>query len=172
MLNRLLISFGVLGCIILGMMLAVRTSVIDYRIYCVVSGSMEPSIPRGSLVLMKRMLDSQYRLGDVIVYVRDDKKSAPVMHRIIDLQKNQFGIGFISTKGDSNPNGDPWQVNYNQIEGKVIRDVPYAGYLISYLNTKFGFLLIALMTFFFLILGEVKFIWHQCLISNRKQGSM
>ncbi|MEN4018165.1 MAG: signal peptidase I [Methanobacterium sp.] len=90
----------------------------------VVSGSMEPVLYRGDIVI----IDNNPRtaqVGDIIVY-----KAAwfpqPVIHRIIYIGETPEGDTFFVTKGDNNPSPDPVAVYPDQIISKVvsINDAP------------------------------------------------
>lgn len=90
----------------------------------VVSGSMEPALHRGDIVIIDNS-PSSAQVGDIIVY-----KAAwfpqPVIHRIIYIGKTPGGDTFFVTKGDNNPSPDPVAVYPDQIISKVvsINDAP------------------------------------------------
>jgi signal peptidase len=86
-------------------------SIFGITTHVVISGSMEPSIHEGDIVIVKQL--DNYEIGDVIVYIRDDGLS--ITHRIIDI-----GIDGYVTKGDANQQHDPGAAKINQIVGKVI----------------------------------------------------
>lgn len=88
----------------------------------VVSGSMEPEIPVGSLVFIDQR-DQSVDPGDVIAYRVGDTM---IVHRVVD----QNNDGTYITKGDSNDTADPASVTKQQIVGKEIFCVPKAGLLI------------------------------------------
>ena len=89
----------------------------------VVSGSMEPEIPVGSLVFIDQR-DQSVDPGDVIAYLIGDTTDTTIVHRIVD----QNDDGTYITKGDSNDTADPASVTKQQIVGKEIFCVPKAGF--------------------------------------------
>lgn len=95
--------------------------------YIVLSGSMEPSIPTGSIVLVDTT-EKDYRIGDIISYKIEDQI---VTHRIVKMEN-----GIYKTKGDSNEREDSVSLNRSQIIGKIKIFIPKVGYLISYLKSK------------------------------------
>lgn len=104
---------------------------IGYSVYVVQSGSMEPAIRTGSLA----MTDLYYpfeniREGDVVVYEKGDML---VVHRVISVS----GEGF-ETKGDANSQSDGISVTSDNYKGKVIKSVPWLGYLNSALHSFRG----------------------------------
>ncbi len=84
----------------------------------VVSGSMEPAISMGDMVICKEELT--YRLNDVIAYY-DEVDGVFILHRIIGEHEE----GFI-TKGDYNPEADPVVVQPASIQGRVIYEISNA----------------------------------------------
>lgn len=95
--------------------------------YIVLSGSMEPAISTGSIVLVDTT-EKDYRIGDIISYKIKDQI---VTHRIVKMD-----TGIYKTKGDSNEIEDSISLNESQIIGKVKGSIPRLGYLISYLKSK------------------------------------
>ncbi len=91
----------------------------------VLSGSMEPEIPVGSLVYIDRRTKAEeIRAGDVIAYHLGEK--AAVLHRVIRVEKSE---GYFTTKGDANQAEDPGEVSFGQYMGKLVFCIPLAGYL-------------------------------------------
>ncbi len=82
----------------------------------VISGSMEPVISAGDLVIFKTQ--DSYEINDVIAYY-DEQDGVFVLHRIIGSSTD----GFI-TKGDFNPDHDPVPVKFENIQGKVVLAIP------------------------------------------------
>lgn len=108
-------------------------NLLGYQSFAVVSGSMEPTYPVGSIVYAKETPFNELEVGDIISYsISEDTK---VTHRItaIDTEKQQF-----TTKGDANNTEDGEPVNYSSVIGKVVFDVPYLGYLSQYIRTPLG----------------------------------
>lgn len=90
-------------------------------IVAVVSGSMEPVLHRGDLILV--IGEPNPQIGNIIVYNRNDF-SYTIIHRVIKITDE----GYV-TKGDNNPIADPWGVvTKSQVVGKAIFAVPLLGY--------------------------------------------
>lgn len=102
----------------------------------VVSGSMEPEIPVGSLVFIDQR-DQSVDPGDVIAYRIGDTMDTIIVHRVVD----QNNDGTYITKGDSNDTADPASVTKQQIVGKEIFCVPKAG-KVRFICSKAGLLII------------------------------
>ena len=87
-------------------------SVFGFTRTVVMSGSMEPTIPVGSMAIT--MKQDTYEVGDVIMYWNSDY-NLYILHRIVEDTPN----GFI-TQGDANAHPDSQFVKHDQIVGKCI----------------------------------------------------
>lgn len=95
-----------------------------YSEYTVVTGSMEPELPVGSLVLVKSVEAEELEEGDIISYSKGPGDQAVITHRII---KNDRENGEIITKGDANQAEDLEPVKYDFVIGKVEKSFPGLG---------------------------------------------
>lgn len=122
------------------------------KTYVVISGSMEPAIPVGSLVYSKTVEPLTLETGDVIVFYSskaaegggNTSEIIPITHRVV---LNDTTAGEITTKGDANEQNDVSKVIYNNVEGKVIFHIPHLGYIGAPLSSTMGkvaFILIVL----------------------------
>ena len=94
--------------------------VFGYSFFIVKTGSMEPNINMGELIIVKE--NKEYNLGDVITYYDGN---VFITHRVIDKSENVY-----LTKGDMNNEYDE-KVNYGNIIGKVIFHSKLLGILIT-----------------------------------------
>ena len=104
----------------------------------VLSGSMEPSMQRGDILLLHKT--TPIVNGDIIVYSIEGE-GIPIVHRVVSQQIDKDGNRKYLTKGDNNPVDDrglyPKGLTYvtdDMVVGKVAGIVPYAGYLTILLN--------------------------------------
>ena len=95
------------------------------KIYRVASASMEPTIKKDSVILVKP--DLNYKVGDIATY-KTLQNTYPVTHRIIKIFKIQDKYYF-NFKGDANENPDSYSVLETEIIGKYIFSIPYLGKL-------------------------------------------
>ena len=123
-----------------------------YHSRTVLTGSMEPKIPKGSVVINQWADQKNLEVGDVITYQHPaDKKIVYITHRIVKIDKTGLLWRF-ETKGDANPASDFGLVTQAGTEGKVILTIPFIGYLIEFFKTPIGFiLLIALPLLIFIV---------------------
>ncbi len=112
-----------------------KTSVLgSVRSMVVLSGSMEPSLPVGSIVYIRKPLS--YAVNDIITYQTKDDMN--VTHRITGFDFTEEGTVY-NTKGDANKTADSKVILGNQILGKVFLTIPHLGRIISFLNSPKGF---------------------------------
>ena len=95
-----------------------------YSLYSVISGSMEPEIPVGSLVLIHDADPVYVEKGDVIAFYGAADSSAVITHRVVS---NSPAMGEIITKGDANAERDMNPVDYENFIGKVEHVIPGLG---------------------------------------------
>lgn len=100
----------------------------------VMSGSMEPTIPTGSVVFVDEKYDyDKLKINDIAVFQAgnntSDGSSMKVIHRIIEKRDE----GFV-TKGDNNDVSDGVTVTKQTFQGKEVFHIPYIGYGIKLMN--------------------------------------
>lgn len=100
------------------------------------SGSMEPAIQTGSIVVI--MPKETYAVGDVITFGEESETSIPTTHRIVADIISGGQIRF-ETKGDANEEKDSGSVAVSEVIGKVLFSIPYIGYLLDIAKKPWGF---------------------------------
>lgn len=98
--------------------------VFGYGIYAVVSGSMEPAIPTGSLVYIEKTQPEDIREGDIIAFYGARDSAAVITHRVVENNELE---GIFVTKGDANEKEDVNPVDYRDFIGKEVLAVPGLG---------------------------------------------
>jgi signal peptidase len=128
---------------VLGLLLAVVLAVLvgagvawqqGWRVYAVRTGSMEPTIGVGDLVVDGPPGRELPRIGQVVT-VRTNQ--GLVSHRVQGVLSNSDGPTF-TTRGDANPAPDSWQVPQRNLVGVVQYTVPRAGYVTVFLQQPTG----------------------------------
>lgn len=99
-----------------------------YEVYTVISGSMEPAIPTGSLVYTKSIAPEDVKKDDVIAFYSSTDNGAIITHRVV---KNQVVEGKFVTKGDANAKEDAMPTEYSNLLGKVELSVPFMGQILA-----------------------------------------
>lgn len=108
----------------------------------VLTDSMRPGIPAGSIIFTQSTLN--YSEGDIITFKQGN---VTVTHRIVNSEiKN--GKTIFKTKGDANNNVDGKPVDRNDIYGKELASIPFAGNLILFMRTIPGFFVFIILPAF------------------------
>ena len=105
---------------------------LGFHIYHVVSGSMVPKIPVGSLVYVMEEEPADVNKGEIIAYQGGD---SVVIHRVVD---NWVFEGKFTTKGDANDEEDLADINYSQFIGVMKYHIPRMGQMLIILDTAMG----------------------------------
>jgi signal peptidase I len=101
------------------------------------TGSMEPSIERGSMIVVRPVNPFRLAPGDVITYqVRPDDPTF-VTHRVVEVRPDAEPPSVI-TKGDANASNDPEPIPMAMIRGRVLTHVPYVGHVGEHARSPMG----------------------------------
>ncbi len=144
-LRRFLTGGGYLGlalCLaLLGLLLAVAVpKFFGYDSFVIYSGSMEPTVKVGSLLVTKPVAAENLQVGDVIVFRHPENPDTTITHRIAGIREEN-GERIFTTKGDASANPDPREVHLQGQVGKMAYTIPYLGYLVDFIKTKEGALI-------------------------------
>ncbi|WP_336000351.1 signal peptidase I [Halorientalis halophila] len=124
--------------------------------FVVLSGSMEPTIETGSVILVAETAPESIESGDVITF-GGSASAPPTTHRVIEVQETGDGREFV-TKGDNNENADRGTVQAADLVGRVpsvdvpgvgpiLFSIPLVGHFITFGGTKLGMLLLVIVPF-------------------------
>lgn len=122
-----------------------------YRFFYVITGSMEPTIEAGSLIIIKKVDPETLEEGDIIAYISRDPAIYGMVntHRVVKIYEDEERGGReFTTKGDANNEVDILRVTPGDIQGKVIRYSNSAKWLsifLVFINTKAGFFVVVLV---------------------------
>lgn len=154
MMNKAIKILIILVIILLGSIILISYLPIpgNYSILSVQSGSMEPAISMGSIVIIKP--SKEYKINEIITIQDPANKSISVTHRIVDIINTDNTIGFV-TKGDANESFDSEKRDIEDILGKVIIHIPYLGYVISFIKTSPGLLMTIIVPSLVIIISEI-----------------
>ena len=106
-----------------------------YQIYNVLTQSMEPAMPVGSAIYVKRCDPQALRQGEIITYRLSEATGLVETHRVVenDTQAKQ-----LITKGDANALPDVNPVSYERVVGKVVICIPVLGTVSEMLHSGPG----------------------------------
>ncbi|MGX1858006.1 signal peptidase I [Dietzia sp. NPDC055340] len=124
----LLVAVAVLAALVVVPRLAGATP------YTVLTGSMEPALSPGTLIVVKPVPATQLRAGDVITFQIESDNPAVNTHRITQVVYDSEGTPRFQTQGDANNVADRDLLVPGQIRGKYWYSMPYLGYANSALT--------------------------------------
>lgn len=127
--------------------------------YVVLSGSMEPTMSPGDVVIVNDVPASEVEKGDVITFAEGGSER-PTTHRVIEVVE-QNGEPAFRTKGDANENADRSLVTPADLEGKVMSVggylfvIPLIGYVIQFAGTTQGLVALLIVPLSLLVISEI-----------------
>lgn len=124
----LLLGFGLIVFVYLGDLLITDKSPL-FSGYIIVTPSMVPTIMIDDGIVVKRVDNDKYRVGDIITFASKDSnyEGLAVTHRIVEKHNVGDKNSVYTTKGDNNQVIDPVSVKTDSIYGKVLFKVPQVG---------------------------------------------
>ena len=129
-----------------------------YRPQPVLSGSMQPHLPIGSITIAKSVPAASIRVGDVITFQRPAGRST-ITHRVVRI-RDRHGERLFTTKGDANPTPDPWQLGLPGNVGRNVADVPYVGYAAVWAGRPAVRAAVVVLLTLLLMFGALRAIWR------------
>ena len=100
----------------------------------ILTSSMEPTLPPGTLVVSRPTSMDQIHLGSVVTYQLEPGRPALVTHRVVEVRAASDGRHTFVTKGDNNSAPDAAVVQEAQVRGAVWYSVPLLGYVSTAVN--------------------------------------
>ncbi|MBR0373673.1 MAG: signal peptidase I [Mogibacterium sp.] len=126
---------------------------LGFQTYAVMSGSMEPNIPVGSVIYAGDVDPATLGEGDVIVFY-NGKSDVPITHRVV---RNDTDKAEVITKGDANQKEDA-PIPYENVIGVVKVHIPYLGHIFAVMSTvsgKLALVAVALAGTLFCVLSKI-----------------
>ena len=116
-----------------------------FMMFRVVTGSMEPTIPIGALLVTKQADIQQIQLNDIVCFRTQEAEiwGKIVTHRVVELLNLENGEILLRTQGDANLVADGYMVTKSNLIGKVIwhtGDGSAVASIFSFFTNKVGFL--------------------------------
>jgi len=120
--------------VLLGVTALVTVAVLVPRLadatpYTVLTGSMSPAYPAGTLVVVRPVDLDDVGVGDVVTYQLRSGEPAVATHRVVGVGWTAEGEKVLTTRGDANSATDAKPVREVQLRGEVWYSVPWVGRL-------------------------------------------
>ena len=132
-------------------------SVFGFSVLQVTSGSMEPEIPVGGIVVVRKAKPESLKVGDVISFYSNDIDISGKVntHRIIEIKQSESGEKIFRTKGDANEYADTAAVFEIDLVGKMILNLgSVGGSVFDVLRNPTIILIFIVLPLIFITLGE------------------
>ncbi|WZH53511.1 MAG: signal peptidase I [Nocardioides alkalitolerans] len=98
--------------------------------YTILTGSMEPTYPPGTLVVVREVDPDDIVTGDVVTFQLRSGEPAVATHRVVGTGRSTVGGEVVlTTKGDANATADAEPVRAVQVRGRVWYAVPWLGHV-------------------------------------------
>lgn len=128
------------------------------KAYVVQSGSMEPAIGLGSIIVTYP--SGFYSTGDVITFLRNGDSKNLITHRV---EARLFPDGINNdpvylTSGDANEDFDTGNVKHKDVIGEAVLTLPYLGYIANFAKSPWGFILLVIVPATIIVYEELKFL--------------
>ena len=119
-------------------------SVAGYSLFRVATGSMEPEMPIGTLLISKDIDIEDVKIDDVVNFRSKEEGMVGMVitHRVIAIHKNTDGKVFLETRGDANQYSDIRPVEEDNLIGIVVCATGEGNFfadLVTFLTSKIGF---------------------------------
>lgn len=164
----LVLGFSLIMFVYLGDLLIQGKSPL-FSTYVIATPSMTPTIKVDDAILVKRVDNDNYKVGDIITFNSKDSnyEGLAVTHRIVEKHVLDDNTSVYTTKGDNNQVIDSASVRTDDIYGKVLFKIPKAGrigeffshpanYLICLLGPAIIFVLYDILKIFILFAKKEK----------------
>jgi signal peptidase len=152
----------ILGLIVAGLAFVFFSP--KYDLYFVRSGSMEPAINIGDVVIVGPVSPGAIHAGDIITYKLDKNL---ITHRVLSIKGDT-----LITKGDANEDPDPRPVQFSQVKSRFLFKIPYIGYISSFIRTRLGWFLVIILPALALVGFIVKDIIKEALKNEKTRQKL
>ena len=150
------ILIGVFG----GFVLAVGlTNLFGARSLTVMSGSMEPAIGTGDVVVAVQIPPMDARVGDIVTFRDPLNHARLITHRVREIHVRGDLVTFV-TKGDANSSLERWAVPRTGTIGRVSLHVPRIGYMMVWIRSTVGLLMLIVLPTLLLGASELWRLWR------------
>ena len=116
------------GVVAVGLLAVVVPRLVGGVPLTILTGSMEPGLPPGTLVVVRPVDPADIRVGDVVTYQIRPGVPGVISHRVVGITVGAAGRTF-TLKGDANSEPDRAAVVEGQVMGEVWYSVPWLGWL-------------------------------------------
>ena len=124
----------------------------------VLTGSMEPQLATGDLVIESRISPIDAKVGDVVTFRDPERPDRLITHRVRHIQRDGDAVSFV-TKGDANNTVETWQIDRAGSIGRVEVRAPKLGYVVAWITGPLARIFLVVIPAILLGALELKRIW-------------
>ena len=133
-----------------------RIAVFNFRLFTVISGSMEPKYKIGDVLVAVETKPEDIKVGDAISYLgnKNSFKDKVITHEVIKIEKDKQGKYYFHAKGLANAIEDP-VVSEDQLYGVVKYRVITLSFIYKIVGTPIGFFIFVVLPILYIIGSEL-----------------
>jgi signal peptidase len=155
----MVVCWSVLGFAVVLVLSVTLPNLFGMRDLTVLSGSMEPTIHTGDVVVEHQISPLDARIGDIVSFKDPEEPAVLITHRVQDIQAHDGVVGFV-TKGDANTGVERWKISADGMIGRVDYHVWRLGYLLFWIRGRTGRILLVVLPALLLGAYELMRIWR------------
>ena len=125
----------------------------------VMSGSMEPAIHTGDVVVSRQVHPDEVRRGDIVSFRDPERGGLLVTHRVRTITRKGDKFTFV-TKGDANNSSERWRVAKTDRIGHTMFRLPALGRGLAFAHTRQGIVLLVMIPLALMGILEIASIWR------------
>lgn len=137
-----MVSF-LMGAALVFALVLVLPTVTGHRSLTVLTGSMEPTLETGSVVVDEVIHPTEARIGDIVTFTDPANPDRQITHRL-RRARVEGNTAHMVTKGDANDTVEEWDVPVDGEIGRVIFHVPKLGRARALVGTRQGYVVLLL----------------------------
>ena len=124
------------------------------------TGSMEPTISPGDVVINEEIPPTEAKVGDIVTFRDPEQQSKMLTHRVVSRHQLKDGRFAFVTQGDANNTQEHWQVPADGQIGRLVYTVPWVGNVAVFARTKPGMGLLIGIPLLLILAEEMVRIWR------------
>ena len=130
-------------------------SFLNYRMFTVVSGSMEPKYSIGDVLIAKETDAEDIKVGDAVSYLgaSGQFKNKVITHEVIEIEKDSNGKYLFHTKGIANVAEDP-VITEDQVYGVIVHEAKLLSMIYVIVSKPIGMFIFVIVPVFYVIGSE------------------
>jgi signal peptidase len=136
------VSCALGAVLVFGIVLALPAAS-GHRSLTVLSGSMEPTLETGSIVVDEMIHPTEARIGDIVTFSDPAQPDRLITHRL-RRARVEGDTAHMVTKGDANDAPERWDVRVDGEIGRVMFHVPMLGRVRELIGTRQGYVVLML----------------------------